>query len=108
MYVLGKAFAVTDTDHDHRVSINGTKNVKSVAGRPLNINISTEFIAGHKALGINEDDAHLKAEFGKIDTNHGGCIQYYFLLVSFLTPFFPLFFFLSFLSPFMPPFSFPA
>eukprot|EP00026_Physarum_polycephalum_P013175 Phypoly_transcript_13551.p1 GENE.Phypoly_transcript_13551~~Phypoly_transcript_13551.p1 ORF type:complete len:243 (+),score=6.44 Phypoly_transcript_13551:213-941(+) len=53
---LGKAFAAADKDHDHRVSL-------------------TEFIAGHKVLGINEDDSHLKAEFEKIDTNHGGCIQ---------------------------------
>jgi Ca2+-binding EF-hand superfamily protein len=49
---LGKAFSQLDANHDHRLS-------------------AAEFVAGCKAAGVSGDDAHLQAEFGRIDTNHG-------------------------------------
>lgn len=51
-------FGQLDTNGDKRISFN-------------------EFKKGHELIGESDlDDGHLKQEFNKIDTNHGGYILF--------------------------------
>eukprot|EP01111_Echinosteliopsis_oligospora_P005704 TRINITY_DN1926_c0_g1_i2.p1 TRINITY_DN1926_c0_g1~~TRINITY_DN1926_c0_g1_i2.p1 ORF type:complete len:102 (-),score=21.61 TRINITY_DN1926_c0_g1_i2:76-381(-) len=54
---LSQQFKVLDANHDNRISL-------------------AEFVKGHEMVGIHMADEDAKAEFAKIDTNHGGYILF--------------------------------